>query len=106
MNQLNSFTSSSSDTTLRRVAAASYIAAWVVAGLITIDILINVLLAYPADPKVTSPSRLRLYFEYGRSTEGQLSRMTRVVNSGNGSGTASCQRGASACSGRMNQKTP
>jgi hypothetical protein len=81
MNQLNSFTSSSSGTTLRRVASASYVAAWVVVGLVTIDILINLLLAYPADPKVTSPSRLRLYFEYGRSTEGQLSRMTRADRS-------------------------
>src|SRR5258708_6893706 len=81
MNQLNSFTSSSSGTTLRRVAAASYVAAWVIVGLVTIDILINVILAYPGDPKITSPSRLRLYFEYGRSTEGQLSRMTRADRS-------------------------
>jgi hypothetical protein len=42
-----------------------------------IDFSINVLLAYPSDPKVTNPSRLRQYFEYGRSTEGQLARMTR-----------------------------
>ena len=41
-------------------------------------LLINILFAYPSDPKVTNPSRLRLYFEYGRSTEGQLSRMTRA----------------------------
>jgi hypothetical protein len=45
--------------------------------MIIIDISINVLLAYPSDPKVTNPSQLRLYFEYGRSTEGQLARMTR-----------------------------
>src|ERR1700736_3494484 len=77
MNQLNSFTSNSDKMNLRRVGAAAYVAAWVLIGLVAIDILINVLLAYPSDPKVTSPSRLRLYFEYGRSTEGQLSRMTR-----------------------------
>jgi hypothetical protein len=56
---------------------AIYTAAWVVIGLVVIDILINLVFAYPTDPKVTNPSRLRLYFEYGRSTEGQLARMTR-----------------------------
>ena len=81
MNQLNSFTSSSSDTRLRRVGAAIHVAAWVLIGLVVIDISINVLLAYPSDPKVTNPSRLRLYFEYGRSTEGQLRRMTRTDRS-------------------------
>jgi hypothetical protein len=77
MNQLNLSTSSSDNTTLRRIASAAYVVVWIVVGLITIDISINVLLAYPSDPKVTNPSQLRLYFEYGRSTEGQLARMTR-----------------------------
>lgn len=77
MNQLNSFTFSSDKMSLRRVGGAFYVAVWVVIGLVVIDILINLVLAYPTDPKVTNPSRLRLYFEYGRSTEGQLARMTR-----------------------------
>jgi hypothetical protein len=77
MNQLNSSTSNSDETTSSRVLAAAYVAFWVLVGLVVIDISINVLLAYPSDPKVTNPSRLRLYFEYGRSTEGQLARMTR-----------------------------
>jgi hypothetical protein len=77
MNQLNSFTFSSDKMRLRRVGGAVYVAVWVVIGLVVIDILINLVLAYPTDPKVTNPSRLRLYFEYGRSTEGQLARMTR-----------------------------
>jgi hypothetical protein len=77
MNQLNSFTSSSDNMKPRRVGIAIYTAAWVVIGLVVIDILINLVFAYPTDPKVTNPSRLRLYFEYGRSTEGQLARMTR-----------------------------
>lgn len=76
MNQLNSSTSSSKQTLLRRIAPA-YVAAWVVVGLVVIDLAINILLAYPSDPKVVHPSQLRLYFEYGRSTEGQLARMTR-----------------------------
>ena len=60
-----------------RVRTAVYLLAWVIIGLIAIDVLINVLFAYPRDPKVTNPSMLRQYFEYGRSTEGQLRRMTR-----------------------------
>src|SRR6266436_3133805 len=81
MNQLNSSTSNSENTTLRGMASAVYTAAWVLVGLVIIDISINVLLAYPMDPKVTNPSQLRLYFEYGRSTEGQLARMTRADRS-------------------------
>ncbi len=77
MNQLNSSISSSDPALSRRIAPALYVAAWVIIGLIIIDISINILLAYPSDPKVVNPSQLRLYFEYGRSTEGQLARMTR-----------------------------
>jgi hypothetical protein len=78
MNQLNSSTSSSDVTTLRSIVSAAYSIAWILVGLVVIDISINLLLAYPSDPKVTDPSQLRLYFEYGRSTEGQLARMTRA----------------------------
>src|ERR1700728_3625821 len=77
MNRLNSSTSSFEHTLFRRIAPSLYVAAWILAGLVVIDISINVLLAYPSDPKVINPSQLRLYFEYGRSTEGQLARMTR-----------------------------
>jgi hypothetical protein len=81
MSQLNSFISSSDKATFRRLASAAYVVVWIVVGLIIIDISINVLLAYPTDPKVTNPSQIRLYFEYGRSTEGQLARMTRIDRS-------------------------
>jgi hypothetical protein len=77
MNRLNLSTSSSENTTPRRIASAAYVVIWIITGLVIIDISINVLLAYPSDPKVINPSQLRLYFEYGRSTEGQLARMTR-----------------------------
>jgi hypothetical protein len=46
-----------------------------------IDVSINLILTYPSDPRNTNPSQLRLYFEYGRSTEGRLSRMTRADRS-------------------------
>jgi hypothetical protein len=42
-----------------------------------IDIAINLMFAYPTDPRNTNPSYLQTYFEYGRSSEGKLERMTR-----------------------------
>jgi hypothetical protein len=51
---------------------------FVVIGLMMIDLFINVIFAYPRDPKITDPSHLKLYFEYGRSSEGKLARMTRA----------------------------
>jgi hypothetical protein len=54
-----------------------FLAAWTFFGLAIIDLFINFVFAYPSDPKITNPSRLQQYFEYGRSAEGQLSRMTR-----------------------------
>lgn len=77
MNRLSSSISSSEKRGLGSFAAAAYVVIWVAIGLVAIDIAINVVLAFPQDPKVTNPSQLRLYFEYGRSTEGQLRRMTR-----------------------------
>jgi hypothetical protein len=60
------------------MASALRVPFWVCVCLVAFDVLINVLLAYPSDPKITDPSWLRLYFEYGRSIEGRLSRMTRA----------------------------
>jgi hypothetical protein len=80
MNQLNLFIFNS-DGTLRRLGAAIHVAVWVFLGLVAIDVSINLLFAFPSAPKVTNPSRLQSYFEYGRSIEGQLSRMTRTDRS-------------------------
>lgn len=44
--------------------------------LILIDVSINVIFKYPADPQNISPSDFQLFFEYGRSVEGKLERMT------------------------------
>jgi hypothetical protein len=54
--------------------------AWVVLYLVLIDLAINLIFAYPKDPRDTSPSKLQQYFEYGRSVEGKLARMTRETN--------------------------
>ena len=77
MSQLNSSISNFEIRQYARFTLSRCIACWVVAGLVLIDILINTLFVYPNNPKVTDPSHLALYFEYGRSTEGQLTRMTR-----------------------------
>src|SRR3984893_7818427 len=78
MSQLSSFISNSSIPRVRRIGSALQVPMWICISLVVIDVLINIVFAYPSDPKVTNPSRLRLYFEYGRSTEGQISRMARA----------------------------
>ena len=50
---------------------------WIIFYLAIIDITINLMFAYPSDPTNTDPSYLQIYFEYGRSSEGKLYRMTR-----------------------------
>jgi len=77
MSQLNSSISNSSTARLRVFWRTSRVAVWAFIGLVIIDVAINVFLAYPSDPKIISPPWARLYFEYGRSIEGQLRRMTR-----------------------------
>lgn len=54
---------------------------WLVAGLVAIDVSINVLLPYPDDPKAADPGQLKQYFDYGRSSEAKLRRITRADRS-------------------------
>ena len=51
--------------------------AWIVCYLVLLDVAVNILFAYPADPRNVSPSKISQYFEYGRSVEGKLARQTR-----------------------------
>src|SRR5207344_2787807 len=51
-------------------------ALWVLFYLLLIDAGANIFFAYPADPRNVSPSKMQQYFEYGRSVEGKLARMT------------------------------
>jgi hypothetical protein len=53
---------------------------WISAYIIIIDIAINVIFPYPKDPRNISPSAMQHFFEYGRSVEGKLTRMTRKTN--------------------------
>jgi len=50
---------------------------WIFGYLILFDIAINVAFKYPKDPENRSPSKPAQFFEYGRSIEGKLTRMTR-----------------------------
>lgn len=48
---------------------------WIIFFLVVFDVSTNFLFPYPSDPRVTSSGQLNVYFEYGRSVEGKLSRM-------------------------------
>lgn len=76
MSQLSSSISSSERPPLSRRQAA-FVAVWAAVGLVLIDVFVNFAFAYPSDPKVTSVGQLTSYFEYGRSIEGKLARITR-----------------------------
>jgi hypothetical protein len=81
VNQRSSSIFNSNRTLLRQAVPMIFLVIWTVLALVAIDVLINVVFLYPNDPKFTDPSRMQLYFEYGRSAEGQLSRMTRKSRS-------------------------
>jgi hypothetical protein len=49
--------------------------------LLLLDVGANLFFPYPTDPRETSPSKGAQYFEYGRSIEGKLARMTRETPS-------------------------
>lgn len=76
MNQPSSSISSSRDPATPRRGLAVLL--WTLVGLAAIDILVNFLFAYPDDPKASSATSAQLYFDYGRSIEGKLARITRA----------------------------
>jgi hypothetical protein len=80
MNRLSSFIFNSSPD-VPRLGSALRLGAWVIIGLVAIDTLINIVFSYPRDPKELNPGRLQSYFDYGRSQEGKLRRMTRPEKS-------------------------
>src|SRR6185437_6243503 len=80
MNQHNSSTSSSdpagpSEATVGQRGFVTF--GWSVLCLLMLDVAINLLFAYPDDPKNLKPGGPALYFDYGRSMEGRLRRATR-----------------------------
>lgn len=51
---------------------------FVLLWLVVIDVGANLAFAYPADVRNVNPGRLQLFFDYGRSMEGRLRRMTKA----------------------------
>lgn len=51
---------------------------FVLLWLVVLDVGANIAFAYPADVRNVNPGRLQLFFDYGRSMEGRLRRMTRA----------------------------
>jgi hypothetical protein len=76
MSLLSLFTSSSEPPLTR--GRAVLLGLCTLAGLAAIDAVVNLAFAYPDDPKVTQVDQVTAYFEYGRSIEGKLARITRV----------------------------
>lgn len=74
MSQPSSSTSSSEGQ--GQVRRALVTLAWIIVWLIVLDVLVDIAFRYPSDPKATNPSQLKLYFDYGRSAEAKLRRMT------------------------------
>jgi len=78
MNPLSLFISSSDKAAPPTFAGAIRQGIWIFIGLAIVDALINFAFPYPSDPKNIHPSTLQAFFDYGRSTEGKLARMTRL----------------------------
>ncbi|HEY9626393.1 MAG TPA: hypothetical protein V6C84_03755 [Coleofasciculaceae cyanobacterium] len=83
MRQPNSFTSNSKDSPLsavfqtairQRIRGCAKAALGFVLTLAVLDVAINLLFPYPSDPLNTSPGAMNLYFDYGRSIEGKVTR--------------------------------
>lgn len=74
-----SSSTSSSDGTVPPARSKSWrTLAWALLWLVVIDVGANLAFAYPADVRNVNPGRLQLFFDYGRSMEGRLRRMTRA----------------------------
>ena len=71
----SSSTLSSEPRTGKAICKAVVTGLWILVFLVVFDVLVNFLFLYPSNSRVTSPGQLNVYFEYGRSVEGKLSRM-------------------------------
>lgn len=73
-----SSSTSSSDPHPPRRGGAARLAAWALVWLILLDLAVGTVFSYPPDPREIDPDPMALYFDYGRSMEGRLRRMTRA----------------------------
>src|SRR4051812_45614049 len=81
MNQRNSSTFNFDRIWDKQLVRGVYLGTWILLSLVAIDVGINFVFAFPEDPKVVNPPAMAMYFEYGRSTEAKLARMTRLQSS-------------------------
>jgi hypothetical protein len=51
---------------------------WALLWLVVLDVGANIAFSYPVDVKNVNPGKLQLFFDYGRSMEGRVRRMTRA----------------------------
>lgn len=75
MRQHNSYTLNSKKPHSKRISKTFVTGLWIIICLLVIDFAVNFLFPYPSDPRITSPSQINRYFNYGRSIEGKLSQM-------------------------------
>ena len=76
MNPRSSFIFSSE--MVSKTASMAALLLWTALWLACVDLALNLTFAYPSDPKQVKIPTLQQYFEYGRSSEGKLRRMTRT----------------------------
>jgi hypothetical protein len=73
MRQLNSFMLPSKPCTIHKARHKIVVMGfWIVFFMLVIDTSVNILFPYPSNPQ-TSPNKISLYFNYGRSIEGKFS---------------------------------
>lgn len=77
MNPPSSSISSSDRAPTSRLEALK-VALWALGGLFVLDVLANLAFPFPSNPRMTSPSPVALYLDYGRSMEARLRRATRA----------------------------
>jgi hypothetical protein len=59
-------------------AKKAYLAVlWIFIYLLLADAAVNIVFRFPEDPRITTASKLTRFFEYGRSAEGKLARLTK-----------------------------
>lgn len=78
MHPHSSSTSSSEDDSFAVRRRAWRTLLWALLWLAALDIGASIAFSFPQDIRSTDPGKLRLFFDYGRSMEGRLRRMTRA----------------------------
>ena len=65
---------------MRKRASMVSMVAWMAGYLAIIDVAVNIIFPFPRSPRSVNTPELIRFFEYGRSVEGKLARMTRTTD--------------------------